>query len=164
MTQETLDWFVQKAPGFASLPPETKMQILDFSMLWSFFEGTELDAHCNIGKLREYIEKLKRERKSAKIEVANYLEYLKSRYYIDGKFTQYYRDLYLSRSGNPSEVPEAIRDQAATKETQIIGCLIVVFRLRNNLFHGEKWAYQLEGDGDNFIHANQFLRNVMSVE
>ena len=35
--------------------------------------------------------------------------------------------------------------------------LIVIYRFRNNLFHGVKWEYELRGQLDNFNHANQVL-------
>jgi hypothetical protein len=35
--------------------------------------------------------------------------------------------------------------------------LIVAFRLRNNLFHGVKWAYGIRGQLGNFTNANEAL-------
>ena len=34
---------------------------------------------------------------------------------------------------------------------------IVVYRYLNNLFHGLKWAYALQGQLDNFLQANAIL-------
>ena len=39
--------------------------------------------------------------------------------------------------------------------------LIIVWRFRNNLFHGEKWAYQLQGQLSNFTHANAVLMRLL---
>ena len=35
--------------------------------------------------------------------------------------------------------------------------LIIVFRLRNNFLHGEKWDYGFQGQLANFRHANDVL-------
>lgn len=55
----------------------------------------------------------------------------------------------MGRPDAPAEVPETIQNLAVSKKTQVIGCLVIIFRLRNNLFHGEKWRYELVGDQDN---------------
>lgn len=34
---------------------------------------------------------------------------------------------------------------------------MIVWRFRNNFFHGEKWTYRLEGQLQNFIDANVIL-------
>ena len=35
--------------------------------------------------------------------------------------------------------------------------LIIVYRLRNNLFHGVKWSYELQGQLENFTQATAAL-------
>ncbi len=39
--------------------------------------------------------------------------------------------------------------------------LIIVFRYRNNLFHGVKWEYELAGQLSNFTTANSVLMKVL---
>jgi hypothetical protein len=39
--------------------------------------------------------------------------------------------------------------------------LIIVFRYRNNLFHGVKWHYRRHGQLANFIVANEILMKVL---
>ncbi len=58
--------------------------------------------------------------------------------------------------------PFALTDNSTSNRIKFVGCLIIVFRLRNNLFHGEKWSYHLRNQGDNFKYANNFLKSVMS--
>tara|TARA_B100000614_G_scaffold111617_1_gene100153 strand:- start:1007 stop:1162 length:156 start_codon:yes stop_codon:yes gene_type:complete len=43
----------------------------------------------------------------------------------------------------------------------LLTVLIIVWRFRNNLFHGEKWAYQLQGQLSNFTHANAVLMRLL---
>jgi len=40
---------------------------------------------------------------------------------------------------------------------RILALLMIVWRLRNNLFHGAKWAYQLRDQRENFTQANSVL-------
>ena len=43
------------------------------------------------------------------------------------------------------------------------GLLIIVFRFRNNLLHGVKWAYQIQGQLENFCHANAVLMRAIEL-
>lgn len=74
----------------------------------------------------------------------------------------HHQHLHVERSGNPAEVAEMLCNKDYSNSVQLIGCLVVVFRLRNNFFHGEKWRYKLQGELDNFQQAAEFLRNVMN--
>ena len=45
-----------------------------------------------------------------------------------------------------------------TDPTKIfLAMLIIIYRLRSNLFHGEKSVYELPGQVENFRMANQVL-------
>ena len=41
--------------------------------------------------------------------------------------------------------------------------LIIVYRFRNNLFHGLKWSYNLQGQLENFMHANKALKRAVEL-
>ena len=44
---------------------------------------------------------------------------------------------------------------------RLLTVMMIVWRFRNNLFHGEKWAYQLQGQHANFTHANAVLMRLL---
>ena len=47
---------------------------------------------------------------------------------------------------------------------RIVALLIIVYRLRNNLFHGQKWTGdQLGRQFDNFTHANGILMSALEI-
>ncbi|WP_150547052.1 hypothetical protein [Citrobacter amalonaticus] len=41
-------------------------------------------------------------------------------------------------------------------------CLFVCFRLRNNLFHGPKWRYFLEGQEGLLLSAGDLIHSILS--
>jgi hypothetical protein len=41
--------------------------------------------------------------------------------------------------------------------------LLIVYRYRNNLFHGEKWLYQMRDQNDNFAQANSVLMRAIEL-
>lgn len=161
MTLETMMWLERKVPQFSSLGQDEREAIYDFSFVWSLFEGSVLNCHCNVREIRQLASNLEQRNKLGDIQLAPYIVYLQNRYYVDGRLTSPYKHLHVERSGNPAEVVEMLCNQSCVEAVRLIGCLVVVFRLRNNLFHGEKWRYQLQGQLDNFRHANEFSRSLM---
>jgi hypothetical protein len=43
----------------------------------------------------------------------------------------------------------------------MLAFLMIVGRLRNDLFHGKKWAYELRDQRENFTHANGVLMRIL---
>ena len=161
MTPETMAWIEKKVPEFSQVCENEREVIYDFLFLWSLFEGSVLNCHCNVEEIRKLVSTREQQNGLGAFNFSPYVDYLRNRYYANGSLTHHYQHLYVERSGNPAEVLEMLCNQGCTKSVQLIGCLVVVFRLRNNLFHGEKWSYQLQGQLDNFRQANEFLRNLM---
>lgn len=161
MTPETAAWLARKVPEFAQLQDNEKDAIYDFSLLWSLFEGIKLNCNCNVNEIRQFVAEIGQRGRLGGVNLDHYVSYLRNRYYVNGNYTDHYANLHIERSGNPDEVLAMLCNEECSSAVQLIGCLVVVFRLRNNLFHGEKWQYQIQGQLDNFRHANEFLRYLM---
>lgn len=155
-----LQWLEQKVPQFANLSDEEKTAIFDFSILWSFFEGTKLNNKANVQKIRSFVENLEGTELDS-LEISEYVCYLKNRYVSNGGFTDKYYALNLERSGNPPEVNQMLNGVSQSKAIDLKACLVIIFRLRNNLFHGEKWRYNLVGQYENFSNASKTLMALM---
>ena len=52
---------------------------------------------------------------------------------------------------------------AFTSAETILALLIIVYRLRNNLFHGEKWNYYFKDQLGNFTHASAILMRTVEL-
>lgn len=50
-----------------------------------------------------------------------------------------------------------------TIEEKVSFVFKVIFRLRHNLFHGEKWSYKLDGQNDNFSHSINVLLSTLTL-
>lgn len=164
MTPETLEWLSNRVPGFTNLSSEERDAIVDFSFLWSLFEGKVMDGRCDVPRIRNYVLGLEQQGRLQIIDSEPYMGYLKNRYYTDGEVTDYFRGLHLERSGNPKEVLEALSNEEVSIEVKVMGCLIIIYRLRNNLFHGEKWQYDLQGQKNNFLDENRYLKCLMDLD
>lgn len=162
MASAGIAWLEQQVPEFAQLPEIDKSEIIDFSLLWSFFEGTILNSNASVPTIRNYVQSLEANGTLYQVDLNDYLVYLRDRYFPNGNYSENFQYLYVERSGNPPEVHQMLQDPTSSNAVLLTGCLVVIFRLRNNLFHGEKWKYQLQDQYDNFVQANLLLIQLMS--
>ncbi len=159
MKSETLDWLSEKAPTFGGLSEREKTAIMDFALLWSFFESRCLSNNASIHKIRDYVQQLPEPAVNA-VEIERITAYFRARYMENGEYTQRYQYLRLERSRNPQEVSKMLLGEAGGREA-LTGCLVILYRYRNNLFHGEKWENEVQGQQENFGRATLLLRQLM---
>jgi hypothetical protein len=156
-----IEWLMQKVPGFAALPAEDREAIVEFSFLWSLFEARLMANNANAKKIAEAVYGWEA---AGVLDADLYdgdLAYFRDRYFQNGEFTYRFEHLNLRESDMPALVSDVIRGANDAPRDRVLAVMLVVWRFRNNLFHGEKWAYWLEGQLNNFAHANAALVRVL---
>ena len=127
-------------------------------MLWSLFEGTVLGARGNAGALVAIVDAV---RGRGAVDLARLdaaIAHFRGRYYANGKFTLAFDQHLHFRDNDRRPLAEALVSGATNDPAEMLkGLLIIVYRLRNNLFHGVKWTYRIQGQLENFRHANAIL-------
>ena len=153
------EWLEDRVPGYAALSVEERQAIADFSLLWSLFEHHVLDdkgsaagivKRCNslcepIGSVRE-------------CNFSDSLVYFRQRYTCGGAVNDLFGDLCLRGNDHRKLVEKVLLGHGATTTAaKLAACLIIVYRYRNNYFHGPKWATQFRDQQDNFDESNKLL-------
>jgi hypothetical protein len=90
--------------------------------------------------------------------------YFRNRYYGNGAFTYHYAQLKLRRNDEPILVAKFLKGESDQLWETAAATLIIVYRFRNNLFHGEKWAYDLHDQRANFLQANSVLMHATTLD
>ena len=157
-------WLEQYAPGYQELQCDERLAILHFSLLWSLFEAEVLTRNGSVDSIANAVNQWARKKLLTKEMFGQQIKYFRRRYYVDGKFTYDFKQLHLERSGSPKLVKDVLRNEDANAERVATAILIIVYRIRNNLFHGEKWSYGLRGQLDNFNHANAALMKAIELQ
>lgn len=75
----------------------------------------------------------------------------------EGRLVGKFDSLNLRGNDNVSVVEGVLLGRENSPGAILICCLTIVLRYRNNLFHGMKWAYGIQGQKGNFMIANQIL-------
>jgi hypothetical protein len=148
-------------------PPEIS-NVLYFALVWNIFEDELIGAKenaemgkaksLNLVKIKDAVEQLHQVRPLEINEFSELLERIKSRYVTDGNlngnFVFYFR---------PSEIhveqllKEVLLGTKTNANDVVFALLSIAWRLRNNLFHGIKFVWELKEQNDNFGVINQLL-------
>lgn len=159
---DVFDWLNKNAPGFSDLSAAEREAIAYFTMLWGSVEGSLFQNKANDGKIFALAEQLKERRGFDLANFAGELCYFRRRYLSNGRPTPYFETLYLSKKA-ARRVLRVLSKQENDPVEIVAALLLIVYRLRNNLFHGLKWADDIRGQAENFHHADALLMRVHSL-
>lgn len=158
-----IDWLQGNAPGFCDLSGDERDAIMQFSLLWSLFEAKALNTHGNARSILAVAKLWANQGLLANDLFNPELAYFQNRYCADGDFTYHFDHLNLRRADQPDLVKRVLKNEAADFAEIAAALLIIVYRFRNNLLHGVKWAYEIRGQFENFSHANAVLMQAIEL-
>ncbi|WP_097064087.1 hypothetical protein [Sphingomonas guangdongensis] len=154
-------WLAARAPGFQHLPDLDRRAIYDFAFLWSLFEARLQGGFARSNTIRDMVDGW---RDANTLDIAAHADdiaYFRQRYFANGELTGHYPYLNLRPGDHPAIVQSVLDGSSEAPRDQMLALLMIVWRLRNNLFHGAKWAYALQDQLDNFTHANAVLMRLL---
>jgi len=145
------------------LSSEDTRAIANFTLLWSLYEGTILNTEGNANKIIRVVRSLSAHGNLILKPFRDDIAYFSNRYYDGTDFTPEFHRLNF-RSGDHRSLIEKVVLRQTTDEAEILSAiLIIILRLRNNLFHGTKWSYEMKGQLESFRHANSVLMAVIDL-
>ncbi len=159
-----IDWLCEHAPGFKELSNEEREAIFHFSLLWSFFEAESLGTNASANAILALTQNWASQGQLKLESFDNSLAYFRARYFANGQPTQNLHGLALRKNDNPGLVYSMLKGEAISPSDTVAALLIIVYRLRNNLFHGAKWAYGIQGQLGNFTCANAALMAALETQ
>lgn len=153
-----MGWLEQQEMGFSQVEDHERRIIMEFSLLWSLFECKVLETDASIPKIKEATQHWPVAVLLKEDSFTGALAYFRERYVSDNEFTSNFYGLNLQSPKDKVLVERVLQKSPnLTDWEEVVGILIIIYRLRNNLFHGVKWAYSLQGQHDNFYWANAAL-------
>ena len=160
-----IEWLSDKSLSFQELAPQDRDAIMHFTLLWSYFEDQALENNASPKKIVDSAGRFERlgRLKPAALEVD--LAYFQDRYFQNGDFTWRFEGLF--RENLDKEALDLVRSVRNGEKTntgdRIAALLLIIYRLRNRLMHGDKWDEDLGGQIDNFMHANNVLMKALET-
>jgi plasmid replication initiation protein len=131
--------------------------VRNFSILWNLFEGLVCNRNASANALKNAVSNLQKQDKLKIEDYDKFLKYFANRYIENGETNDRFSKLNLRRSDKPELVEAVLKGTETAPEKVLLAILIIVYRYRNNLFHGEKSISDLPNQIDNFRNANHLL-------
>lgn len=131
--------------------------VKDFSLIWNVFENKLCRNNFSINRLQQDLA-------HRNIDVNlfdSHLSYFKNRYTKNGRFTDLFQNLNLRRNDRQQLVESVLLGTDTNPNNIILALAIIVYRFRNNLFHGLKEMKYIDQQNENFEIANSFLTKLI---
>jgi hypothetical protein len=148
------------APGVANLSPDEHEALQRFTLLWTLFEAQILGNNASVRKITEKVQNLDPNLLDGHW-FQEHLAYFSNRYVEDGKTNYRFNHLHLRNNDGPGLVRSVLVGENKDPSAQLIVCLTIIYRFRNNFFHGLKWAYGIQEQYDNFTHSVSLLKKCL---
>ena len=166
-------WLEENNYGYKCLSDNERQAITGFSLLWGLFEaqmlGREAQARGQSVNARRIVKKCKTLCKPIgsvqEDHFSSSLAHFRERYTKkDGVVNSQFEYLHFRPSDRRGLVKKVLLDhESTTTAEKLAACLIIVFRYRNNDFHGIKWATEFRDQQENFEESNKLLAYVLDL-
>ena len=145
------------APGLEGLSDGERNALSDFAICWTVFESQLFDCNVNAATIKEKVNGWLGSNGASNEWFVTQLEYFKQRYTQDGEIGYRFAHLHLRANDDPDLVRNVLLGEDQDITSQLSVCLIIVYRYRNNFFHGLKWSYQFKDQQQNLEHATELM-------
>ncbi|MFV9686624.1 hypothetical protein ACNY67_06995 [Pantoea sp. KXB45] len=137
-----------------NLSPALLDSVLRFTLAFSYAEHKLMRGWASTREARDYAKNLLSE-KDFKFDI--FENYFFNRYSKENGFEQKLRILCNNDNQSYNQINAAFTSNEISKIDRLEALFRVCIRLRNNLFHGEKWSYMLRDQESNLDMATKFI-------
>jgi hypothetical protein len=158
-------WIKQNTKNGTLLTPETVSAVASFTMMWNIFEGSLCNNSANIQEFKRIakrIDKISIPNKDIKA-LEDCLNFWKFRYVTPNGLSKLFNGLNFRSGDNKNIVEDVLNTNSEHIADKVFALMIIVYRLRNNLFHGLKSIDELNHQVDNINTASQCIAILMPI-
>jgi hypothetical protein len=157
---DTKDWLSRHAREAIDITDATWYVVGGLTLLWNLFEQRHCDKKCTVAKLKGLAEKIAPT--ALEGELSGAWDFWRTRYVENGATNNRFEGLHIQTKAH-RDVVEPVLCGNATPQAQLGAMLVIVYRLRNNLFHGEKELPTLNEQRENLDYACRVLAATMEL-
>lgn len=167
-----IDWIND---NFATrIEPQKIVSTLSFSVLWNIFEFKICNKKFNIDKIAQHVNYYNIPLEKFTIEIKYFMKRSKSFTYDENNIIDYIekgllippfikdKENKLQVNKYHTLVKSFLYEEALSEQDKIKALFYIIYRLRNNMFHGEKDLMNLHLQEVNFINANSAIKTMLS--
>ena len=165
---DELEWIKNFFDNGVDLNNEGIDRVRNFSLMWNLFETFACNRRADINSISNAVDTINQREQISTELIAEHLTYFKDRYFKDDGTPKEIFEGLKFRQGQSDQaakqkVTETLTDKIDNPVKNLKSLLFILYRFRNNLFHGEKEVVRLNGQIDNFTVANDLLAKVLTI-
>ncbi|MCL2413643.1 MAG: hypothetical protein FWC94_00100 [Bacteroidales bacterium] len=152
------EWINQRFE--VALTDDDIANVKDFVLYWNVFEHTVCKKNFSIWK----VEKIFKKKRFDETNFQFSIKYFRNRYVTNGKLNDTFFLLKFREEEKHWQnfVEQVLLEKQNCKNNIILASMIIIYRFRNNLFHGEKEMTAIDTQKENFETANRFLQTILN--
>ena len=155
-------WIAENLTTAKRLTPETLRAVENFTLMWNVFEGLLCNTHADIKTFKDLAAEIVKRRR-CRAEIARIFTYYQKRYYVKKGFTEHFTGLRFRSKSQKEFVETVVRGKKSDFESRVLAVLIILHRIRNNLFYGLQSLDMLNSQAFNLYVACRTLATIIEA-
>lgn len=155
------DWIKLHFNDGPHLDPECLQAVQNFTLMWNLFESLLCGNFAKVSVFEQIV--TRHEFKEPSAPLVNSFSYFRSRYVSNGNFTPLFGGLRFRRNDRQEVVEKVLKSEFPSLSEIVLATILIVYRLRNNLFHGLKSVSTLTNQTDNMNVAARALAAIIEL-
>lgn len=154
---DAFDWIDQYFAGRAKLNFEQMRPVLCFSLIWNLFETVTCQRNANEKSIREAVDRAIDSGRLNLMTYSKYVDYFRARYLHNGDIDRVFTVFILDNERSKAVVKGVLLNEMHDLSNIVYALLLIAYRVRNNLFHGNKRIDTLHTQTGLFQVVNNLL-------
>jgi hypothetical protein len=155
-------WIATNCRGGHALKHDSVDVVSSFTLMWDIFEGAVCSNHANILAFKKRANKIA-QRRLLPQDIEDGVRFWRQRYVTGAKLNNQFERLNFRPPDCREHVEAVLRSEKDDPESRLLAVMIVIYRLRNNLFHGLKEIDTLNDQLPNLTMACRVLAAIVEV-
>lgn len=132
--------------------------VKNFSLAWNVFDDVVCNNSCSVASIDASFQTKNFDLKDFQFN----LDYFKKRYIDAGATNRRFDNLNFRNADRRALVESVLLGNAGNVHEIVLALAIIVYRFRNNLFHGLKDIRLIHEQSQNFEQANTFIMTLIT--
>lgn len=160
---DAIKWLAENTHGGTNLSLDGRESIASFTLMWSFFESALCENHVKVEALKRVSERLEPELVPPETNqvLEDCLKFWQFRYLTSNGFSDHFEGLNFRNNDNRAHVESVLKGDLNHPREKLLALMIIVFRMRNNLFHGLKSLEMLNDQAENLATASRCIAAIL---
>lgn len=153
------EWIAQNTRGGTEISNDAQDAVASFTTMWNFFESTLCENKASVAAFERICDNLvpNHVAQGTIQTIEDCLAFWRFRYCTSDGFGHRFESLYFRPNDRRAHVEAVLEGHSTSLKDKILALMIIVYRLRNNLFHGLKTLEMLNDQVQNLTVASRSL-------